>query len=294
MKSAFVALVGRPSSGKSTLVNSLCGRKVSIVSPVPQTTRRQVRGIATKNDVQLVLLDTPGLYQSQETLNLYLRSEAARAIEDADLVFYVLDQTRPPGLEEHAVREIILQSQKKVLVIINKIDQPRRGEWDEFIEPLKEFPQVTISALKNEGIEKIWEHVQSMVPDGPFWYSEDYYTDQEPEFRISEIIREQCFLRLKEELPHALYVEISDLENRKNGELLWIRAHVVVERESQVGIVVGRGGALIKEIRQASQKILREIFERDIYLDLRVKVVKGWKTDGRVLKRLFPEKKTTD
>lgn len=289
MRSAVVALVGRPSAGKSTLVNALCGGKVSIVSPVPQTTRRQVRGIATRRDLQLVLLDTPGLYQSNATMNLYLRSEAARAIQDADVLFYILDRSRPPGSEEGLVREIVLTAAKPTLVIVNKSDLPARGDWDEFLRPLGQLPQVRVSALTGEGLDVLWETARSLAPEAPFWYPTEYYTDQEPSFRVAEIIREQAIHRLEDELPHDLYVEIVDLENRRDGELLWVRATIVVERESQVGIVVGRGGGRIREIRVASQALLEQIFERKVFLDLRVKAAKGWKTDARVLQKLFGE-----
>ncbi len=284
-----MAIIGRPSAGKSTLVNSLCGHKVSIVSPTPQTTRRCVRGIATRSDLQLVFLDTPGLYLSQSTLNLYLRSEAARALNDADVLFYVLDRTRPPGEEEKQVRDLVLKSGKPSIVILNKGDLPSQVDWDNFLDALGRVPRLLVSALTGQGLEELWETVAKLAPEAPFWYPPEYYTDQDPEFRIAEIIREQAILRLREEIPHSLYVQISDLENRQNGELLWIRAFIMVERESQVGIVVGRAGAQIKEIRMASQSELEQVFERKVYLDLRVRVSQNWKTDARILSRLFPE-----
>lgn len=289
MKSAVVALVGRPSSGKSTLVNALCGNKVSAVSPVPQTTRRQVRGIANRAGLQLILLDTPGLYQSNSLFNLCLRSEASRALEEADLVLYVVDRSRAPGPEESAVREIVAGLTKPVVIVENKIDLSAASEWEGFLLPLSRCPRVRISALSGEGLDRLWDVLESLAPEGPQWYPPEYYTDQEVSFRVAEIIREQAFLRLKEELPHSIFVEIADLEEREGGELLWIRAFIVVDRESQVGIVVGKGGAMIKEIRLASQRLLSSIFERRIHLDLRVKAHQGWRTDKAVLERLFPD-----
>lgn len=288
MKSGLVGIVGRPSSGKSTLVNALCGHKISIVSSIPQTTRQCVRGIATRGDVQLVFLDTPGLYLSQSTFNLHLRSEAAKAFKDADLLFYVLDRTRAPAEEELQVRELVLQSGKPLAVILNKVDRPSSVDWSDFLAPLSGHSQLTVSALTGQGLDELWKVAERMVPEAPFWYPPEYYTDQDPEFRVAEIIREEAINRLRDEIPHDLYVDISDLENRKNGELLWVRAFIVVERESQIGIVVGQGGSLIKEIRVGSQAALEQIFERKVYLDLRVKAAKNWKTDIRLLKKMFP------
>ncbi len=289
MRAAFVALVGRPSAGKSTLVNTLCGRKVSIVSPVPQTTRAQVRGIANRPDLQVVLLDTPGIHHSERKFNLILRGEAERALEDADFVLYILDSTRPPGEEEKTIRDRLITLDKPLIVVMNKIDLVMaKGTWDEFLAPLPTHVTVKISALTEEGIDQLWDTMRAVSPESPAYYPEEYYTDQEPNFRAAEIIREQAFLRVKDELPHAIYVEIADLEDRSDGAELWIRAFITVERESQVGILVGKGASLIKEIRVASQKLLQKVFERKVTLDLRVKTQAKWRSHDGILRRMFP------
>lgn len=291
MKSGFIAIVGRPSSGKSTLVNALCGAKVSIVSPVPQTTRNQVRGIVNAPDGQIVILDTPGFHLSDKKFNLEMMGNVSQALEGADAVLYVADLSRPAGPEELALQERLRRVSLPILAALNKADLAPQ-ELSSFEAQIREaLPQIqtcmAISALTGAGIESLKAALFAVLPEGESFYPADFYTDQDPSFRASEIIREAAIQRLGEEVPHALYVEIADMELKENGDRLWIRAFLTVERDSQIGIVVGHGGAKIKEIRVASQKQLGKIFTQRIELDLRVKVNAKWRTKDTLIRGLL-------
>jgi len=279
-KAAFVAIIGRPSAGKSTLVNKICGEKVSIVSAVPQTTRDAIRGICTREQGQLVFVDTPGRHKSEKKFNIKLSEISAKAVEDSDLVLYVLDSTRPPGPEEIEIAALLVSHQGRTLAAINKIDDknadPARAR--EFISqylPDQGLRCLAVSAKTGEGVEPLLDALYAMAPEGEAFYDAEYYTDQEVDFRIAEIIREKAINRLRDEIPHALRVEIADTrfdENAENGRgNLWVRAFIIVERESQKGIVVGKGGLMVRAIRLAALKELDRIFDWKIELDLRVK-----------------------
>jgi GTP-binding protein Era len=292
-KSAFVAVVGRPSVGKSTLVNAFCGAKVAIVSPVPQTTRNAVRGIVNRPEGQLVFVDTPGQHISERKLNKRLMEVAGRAVGEAELVLYVLDASRKPGPEEEAVAERLSGCTERMAAAVNKIDAPgaKAGPVLEFLEArfpgLDKSRYFPVSALKKEGAEALLSCLFGMASCGPPSYPGGYYTDQDLNFRIAEIIREKAINRLRQELPHSLYVEVADAELRDGNTRLWVRAFILTERESQKGMVVGRQGAMIKAIRQAAQKDLNRIFDWKVELDLRVKTAHDWRHNDAVLKRLI-------
>jgi GTP-binding protein Era len=285
-KFAAVAVVGRPSSGKSSLVNRLCGGKVSIVSPVPQTTRNRVRGVATTPRGQLVLIDTPGLHDSRRKLNLALKGLVSSSLADVEIVLYVVDLSRRPGDEEQAIADLVSTFHGIRAVALNKADVApgHRAEVEGFLAErgLRGEP---VSALTGEGVEALRERLLDLAPPGEPAYPEDYYTDQEVEFRISEIIREKAMEQVRQELPHALYVEMADTERRGQG--LWARAFVCVERESQKGILIGKGASRIREIRLASERELAGIFPYPVSLDLQVKVRPNWRHRDDVLRRLI-------
>jgi len=293
-KAAFVALVGRPSAGKSTLMNQVCGEKVAIVSAVPQTTRNAIRGIVNREQGQLVFVDTPGRHDSEKKLNKKLMEVSDRALEDADLVLYVLDSTRAPGPEEEKIAIVLAPIAQRTAAAINKIDAhgsdtTRTKEFlSQQLPGIEESRCFPVSAKNNEGIEELLSALYAMAPEGEALYDSEYYTDQETAFRIAEIIREQAINRLRQELPHSLYVDIADAE--LSGNNLWVRAFIVVERESQKGMVVGKGGEMIKAIRLASLKELKNIFDWKIDLDLRVKTGKDWRHKDHILRRIIDRK----
>jgi len=290
-KSAFTAIIGRPSVGKSTLLNKMCGQKVAIVSKVPQTTRNAIRGIVTREEGQLVFVDTPGRHTSEKKMNKKLMEVSARALTDSELVLYVLDALRAPGQEEEEITALLAPLSEKTIIAVNKMDAAGAdfNRAKEFLT--QSLPSVTserifpVSANTGTGIDELLRALFALAPEGQPLYGDEYYTDQETGFRIAEIIREQAINRLRQELPHSLYVDIADMEFK--DEKLWVRAFIIVERESQKGMVVGKGGEMIKAIRLASLKELKKIFDWKIDLDLRVKTGKDWRHNDHTLRKII-------
>ena len=290
MKSAFVSIIGRPSVGKSTLLNTLCGYKVSIVSSIPQTTRNRIRGIVTQKRGQLVFIDTPGFHTSEKRLNLHLKDLVISGLDEVDLVLYLLDASRKPREEEKLLLEIVKANREKTVAAVNKIDIAADGRFEarEFLESVLDDTRIfEISATEGTGIPALTDALFNLAPEGELMYPEQMYTDQNPEFRAAEIIREKAIIRMREEVPHAIFASIEDMEVSEDGAKLWIRASLNVERESQKGIVVGKGGTMIRQIRMAAQKELTEIFPYAVNLDLRVKVVSDWRKRERLLRKLI-------
>jgi GTP-binding protein Era len=290
-KSGFAAIIGRPSVGKSTLLNRMCGEKVAIVSIVPQTTRNAIRGIVNRDEGQLIFIDTPGRHSSEKKINKKLMEVSSRALNESDLVLYVLDASRAPGKEEEEIAALLAPLSEKVIAAVNKTDAPgadvnRAKEFlSQWLPSLASERIFAVSANTGSCVDELLSALFALAPEGDALYGEEYYTDQETEFRIAEIIREQAINRLRQELPHSLYVDIADMELK--GEKLFVRSFIIVERESQKGMVVGKGGEMIKAIRLGALKELKRIFEWKIDLDLRVKTGKDWRHNDRTLKKII-------
>ena len=251
MKSAFVAIIGRPSVGKSTLLNKMCGEKVAIVSKVPQTTRNAIRGIVNRSEGQLVFIDTPGRHASQKKMNKKLMEVSERALQESDLVLYILDAARAPGAEENEIAALLSPLAEKTIIAVNKMDIPGADfeSAQKFIQNSFNFVSCkesgaaeesgekhifAISADTGEGVEELISALFTLAPEGQLFYDDEYYTDQDVEFRIAEIIREQAINRLRQELPHSLYVDIADIEykegdSKEAASKLWVRAFIIVE-----------------------------------------------------------------
>lgn len=294
MKTAIVTIVGRPSAGKSTFLNTACQEQVSIVSPIPQTTRNAIKGIVNTSLGQLVFIDTPGYHDSEKKLNLRLKNVTESQLDDIDCVLYVIDSTRTPGEEEVHTTQLIKGLQAKTVVAINKTDLPSAHPLQirKFIqENLGEIPAERIlemSAEKDIGINEVLKALYDISPEGEPMYDEELYTDQDLTFRICEVIRGEAINRLEDEIPHAVYVEVADVEHRNEGKKIWIRAFLCVERDSQKGIVIGKGASKIKEIRMAAIRKLSEIYIQKIDLDLQVKVDKNWRQRDFTINKLIP------
>jgi len=291
VRCAFTAIIGRPSVGKSTLLNKMCGEKVAIVSKVPQTTRNAIRGIVNREEGQLIFVDTPGRHSSEKKMNKKLMEVSTRALTESDLVLYVLDAVRAPGAEEEEITAILSPLAEKTVVAVNKMDAAgadfnRAKEFIALRMPSLENGRIfTVSANTGEGIDALLSALFAIAPEGEKLYDDEYYTDQDTGFRIAEIVREQAINRLRQELPHSLYVDIADMEFK--DEKLWVRAFIIVERESQKGMVVGKGGEMIKAIRLAALKELKKIFDWKIDLDLRVKTGKDWRHNDYTLRKII-------
>lgn len=286
-KIGVVAIIGRPSVGKSTFINTACGGPVSIVSPIPQTTRNAIKGILNTNLGQLVFIDTPGLHKSEKTFNTRLALVSKSALEGADCVLYILDATRPPALEEDEIVELLKESKLPVVIAVNKCDLGTIIEPFDSIKERLGAQLFLMSAKKDKGVEEILKALYDLSPIGAPLYG-DVYTDQDIAFRVSEVVRGEAIKRLRDEIPHAIYVNVADCERR--GTKLWVRSFLCVESESQKAIVIGRDAKMIKSIRIASIKALKDILEQKIELDLQVKVDKGWRTNNRVLDKISPTK----
>ncbi|MGN0728652.1 GTPase Era [Treponema sp.] len=291
-KTALVSIVGRPSAGKSTFLNTASGEKVSIVSPVPQTTRNAIRGIINTSLGQLVFIDTPGLHLSEKKLNLRLSGIAQENIKESDAILYIIDSTRPHSDEEKMIASLLLPYKDRLVIAVNKIEDSKAKPELSFQFIQEQFPDIPservigISAKEDKNIDAVLKSLFSLAKDEPHLYPEEFYTDQEVEFRISEIIRGQAINRLEQELPHAVYVGISDME-MKTPKLLKVLAFIYVERESQKGIVIGKNASMIKTIRIESIKECRKIFPYKVDIDLRVKVDKNWRQKDKVLDKII-------
>lgn len=288
-RSGFISLIGRPSSGKSTLINTICGYKVSIVSNRPQTTQFLIRGIYNDDDSQIIFIDTPGYHHFDSNLNRGLSNLAVRTLEEGDAVLYLVDLTRDFGKEEEAIIEKLKSTDKEIVVAYNKIDISKTKHKKEIREKielnLNPKRSINISAKNGEGVKKLIGILKKILPEGPIYYPEDFVTDQSIPFRIKEVTREKVFNNTKEELPHSIYVDIISLD--VNDDKITSYATIFVERESQKGIVIGNKGSMIKKIGEQAREELKEIFERNVNLFLNVKVHKNWRKDNKFLKKRF-------
>lgn len=292
MKCATVALIGRPSSGKSTLLNTICERKVSITSSTPQTTRNAIRGIYTDQRGQLIFIDTPGYHMGNQTMNTRLRQTAYSSLLACDIVLYVVDPTKKPGQEEQAIIDLLHEHPFTLVIALNKQDIADASQMETAHAYVSSYfphaPIVELSAKNDTQVDELLIELFKLALPGELLYPEETYTDQSIEFRISEIIREKAITMVSEELPHAIYVHIADLEYTSQPRSVWIRAFIIVEKESQKGIVVGHGGERIKIIRKSSFKEIKRLFPgSSLRLDLQVKVQPKWRKNQAILQRLL-------
>jgi GTP-binding protein Era len=288
-RSGFVALAGRPNAGKSTLVNRIVGGKVAIVSDKPQTTRREIRGIASGSDWQLVLVDLPGVQRPRDALTERMQRRVERSLAEADAVLFMIngEQEIGPGdrFIAHAIRNVGLPC----VTALNKVDRLDRARTVAALQaaadlgvPGEVYP---LSALSGAGVDELVAELVALLPEGPFLYPPEEKSDLPLEVRLAELVREQVLRRTREEVPHSVEVEIDELEERDDG-LLFVRARVWAETESQKGILVGRGGKMVKAVGTASRREIEAMLGRHVHLDLNVRVRKGWRRDEGLLDRL--------
>ena len=294
MRTGFVAVVGRPNVGKSTLINGLVGRKVSITSRRPQTTRMTTRGILTverrEGDAQIVLVDTPGLHRPRTALGDRLNSLAYRALAEADCFLFVIDATGKVGPGDRLIAERLIRTGRAdlAIVIVNKIDLVRKGRVAERLveaAPWDFGAYVPVSALTGDGLDRVVDELVPRLPQGPAHYPAGMRTDQPEEVLVAETVREKLLDVLREELPHSVAVKTENIDQPKAGTIR-IEASIYVERPSQKGIVIGAGGSMIRRVGTEARRDLEENFSRQVYLDLRVKVEKDWQSHPDRIKRL--------
>jgi GTP-binding protein Era len=287
-RSGFVAVVGRPNVGKSTLVNSLVGTKVAITSSRPQTTRNTVRGVLTRGDAQLVFVDTPGLHKPRTALGERLNRLVHGTLAEADGALFVLDASQRIGPGDRLVAERLAASSAPVVVAVNKVDKATR---EQVVEQLAEAAEwdfagyVPVSALHGEGLEPILSEFLDLVPEGPFFFPPDVTSDQADEQLAAELIREKFLERLRDELPHSLAVVVDEIETRQSG-LVYVGASIFVEKTSHKGMVIGKGGALLRAVGTEAREELERLFGAQVFVELRVKVEADWQRRDHALDRL--------
>ncbi len=296
--SGIASIIGRPSSGKSSLLNRFCGQMVAIVSPLPQTTHNNIRGIVQRKGGQVVFCDTPGFHISKKKMNQELHSLTLRSVKGIDALLYMIDCTRKPGQEEEDLVQVIQRSPCPVIVAINKIDcipeeEHERGlaEHYQFIQArLNPVATIPISVHRGDNVEKLLSILIATLPEGEALYPEDVYTDQDPVFRIAEIIRGEAWKQLKEELPYSIYIDVYDTKihsTDENGQPKSLHAYatIFVERDSQKGIVIGKAGKNIELIRLGAEKLLHRIFPYPVKLHLRVQISPKWRKNVTILRK---------
>lgn len=288
-RSGFVAVVGRPNTGKSTLVNALVGSKVAITSDRPQTTRGAIRGVVNTPEAQVVLIDTPGYHKPRTMLGRHLNQVVRSAWNEVDLTFFVVDGHSGIGRGDQKVASDLMASTAPVICVVNKIDAMRSGAIAEQLlaaATLGEYEEyVPVSAATGEGVKLLFDLALARLDPGPPYYPPGAATDQPPTRFVAELVREKLLHRMHDELPHSIAVVTEEYEERPNG-LLSISAIVYVERDSQKGMVVGKGGSTIKSVGIEAREEIEVLFGRPVYLDLRVKVEKDWQRHGHALERL--------
>ena len=288
-RSGFVALAGRPNVGKSTLLNALVGEKVAIVSNRPQTTRRAIRGIATLDDAQLVLVDLPGVQRPRDPLTERMQRRMEQELREADAALLVLNGQQGVGPGDRFIARAIAGSGVPHVIAVNKVDVLDRARTLAALEQAAEleldgevFP---LSALRGAGVPELVEALVALLPEGPFLYPREERTDLPERVRLAELIREQVLARTRDELPHAVEVEVDELEERDDG-LVVVVARAWAETESQKGILIGAGGQMVRAIGSAARQEIEALLGTRVHLDLSVRVRKGWRRDDALLDRL--------
>ncbi|HSL44335.1 MAG TPA: GTPase Era [Anaerolineales bacterium] len=291
-RSAFVAIMGRPNVGKSTLVNALLGQKIAAVSPKPQTTRKRQLGILTTDTAQLVFVDTPGIHSPRHKLGTFLNQEAEEALEGVDVILWLVDASVRPTEEDKQIASLLGRVPRRTPLVLaaNKIDLIPAETLARNLEAYqaslqREAQAVSISATQSRNLDELQELLISLAPVRPPEYDEEQVTDSYERDIAADLIREACLLRLREEVPHGVGVRIDEFAERENG-MLYIAATIFVERESQKGIVIGEGGKMLKQIGSSARKEIEDMGGRPVFLELRVKVLKDWRNNEEALRRL--------
>ncbi|MDD2521435.1 MAG: GTPase Era [Anaerolineaceae bacterium] len=290
-KSGFIALVGKPNAGKSTLLNQLMGQPIAGVSFKPQTTRRRQLGILTTDDYQMIFTDTPGLNNAKDKLSQFINNEVRYALEDADVLLFIADISKQPDELDRQLAALIKEkrSTQKVILVFNKSDLAESGQSSQnknaFQSLFPEDPAIEISARTGKGVAKLIEKVHSLLPVGPEYYPADQITEDFERDIAAEMIRSAAMENLDDELPYSIATQVDEYKEREN-DVLYIHGTIYVEREAQKGIVVGRKGAMIRKISTDARLAIEEMTKQKVFLDLQVKTQKDWKNDPAFLSRI--------
>ena len=290
VRCGLVALIGPPNAGKSTLLNLLLGQKISIVSPKPQTTRNRIAGIVNAPDYQIVFLDTPGLHRAKDLFNREMMRIAIESLSEVDAVCLMVDATLEPASPTRSPARFLDGNETPVILLLNKIDLIKKEKLFPLLEaysscyPFKAI--IPLSAVSGDGVNLLLEELLPLLPSGPRLYPEDIPTDQTERFIVSEIIREKIFLQTSREIPYSTAVTIDSFKEDQTKALVTIHATIIVEKNSQKGIIIGKGGGMLRDIGAEARRDIETLLDSKVFLKLFVKVQKNWSKDERFLKEL--------
>lgn len=288
-RAGFVAMAGRPNAGKSTLLNSIVGSKVAIVSPRPQTTRRAIRGVATTDDWQLVVVDLPGVQRPRDPLTERMQRRMEMELRDSDAALFVLNGEQEIGPGDRFIAEAIKKSELPAVTVLNKLDLLNRAKTMRRLEAAAELGVqgeiYPVSAKTGAGVKDVIDALVALLPEGPFLYPPEDKTDMSIEIRLAELIREKILHRTHDELPHAVEVQVDSIEEREDG-LVTVVAHAWAETESQKRILVGKGGQMVRAVGTSARREMELLLGRKVFLDLQVRVRRDWRRDESLLDRL--------
>ena len=287
-RSGFVTLIGRPNVGKSTLMNRMIGQKIAITSNKPQTTRNRIQTVYTDERGQIIFLDTPGIHQAKNKLGEYMVKVANHTLEEVDVVLWLVEPSTFIGAGEQKIAETLNKVKTPVILVINKIDTVKKEEILTFIQAYKDICDfaeiVPVSALKGENTGHLLDTLFEYLEEGPQFYDEDVVTDQPERQIVAELIREKALRLLSDEIPHGIAVTIEKMKERRHGHIVDIEATIICEKESHKGIIIGKQGAMIKEIGSQARVEIQDLIEKKVNLQLWVKVKKDWRDSDYLLK----------
>ncbi|MEC0123915.1 MULTISPECIES: GTPase Era [Paenibacillus] len=288
-KSGFVAIIGRPNVGKSTLMNQVIGQKIAIMSDKPQTTRNKIHGVYTSEQQQIVFLDTPGIHKRQSKLGDYMNQTALNTLGEVEAALFLIDASEGMGGGDRYIAEQLKNVRTPVILVMNKIDKIEPEALLPLIEEyrkLHDFAEIVpVSAMLGSNVSTLLEQLGKYLPEGPQYYPDDQVTDHPEQFVCAELIREKILQMTREEVPHSIAVTIEDMKVQDNG-VVYISAVIFVERDSQKGIIIGKQGALLKEVGKRARQDIQNLLGSKIFMDLWVKVKKDWRNQERVLRDL--------
>ncbi|MGD7044011.1 GTPase Era [Jeotgalibacillus proteolyticus] len=287
-KSGFISIVGRPNVGKSTFLNRVIGQKIAIMSDKPQTTRNKIQGVLTTNDSQMIFIDTPGIHKPKHKLGDFMIKMATNTFREVDLILFMVNVDEGLGRGDEFIMDLLKDVKTPVFLVLNKIDTVHPDELLPIIDQYRSrqtFQEVVpISALEGQNVETLLEQIQANLPEGPQYYPADQITDHPERFIISELIREKALHLTREEVPHSIAVSIEKISKEEGKELINVMATIIVERDSQKGIVIGKRGAMLKEIGQRAREDIENLLGSKVYLELWVKVQKDWRNKASNLR----------
>jgi GTP-binding protein Era len=287
-RSGYVSIIGRPNVGKSTLLNSILGEKVAIVTTKPQTTRNRIIGIKTLPNAQIIFIDTPGIHKPRHKLGEAMVKTALEALNEVDIILFMVEP-HSPEKEDLSVIEMLKKVRSPVFLLINKIDTIKKTDLLPLIDHFKNLYSfqeiIPLSALKQDGMSMLMKRIYDSMPSGPKYYSDEFITDQLERFMVSEIIRERVMEMTEEEVPYSVAVEITEWKEREDG-LIVISGNIYVEREGQKGIIIGKRGAMLKSIGSAARIDIERLLNTKVFLELWVKVKKDWRNNKTTLREL--------